>query len=96
MIPVWWNTWKRYAPTPKVKSLPSNIKAMSTLAKPKPLWCHLHRWKLLWKNGHKTELKTCLERRKNKQFIDSVLKDRSPQDFDDSRALPNATIRSRS
>jgi hypothetical protein len=31
-------------------------------------------------DGHKTELKTCLEKTyKNKQFIDSVLKDRSPR-----------------
>jgi hypothetical protein len=83
MIPVLWIRGRDMRRHRSVGQVASNIKAMSTLAK--PCWCHLHRWKLLERT---TELKTCLEKTyKNKQFIDSVLKKIDlPQDFDDSKS----------
>lgn len=70
-----------------VKSLPSNIKAMSTLAKPKTALMSLASLETPLEDALKTELKTCLEKTyKNKQFIDSVLNDRSPPGLDDAKS----------
>jgi hypothetical protein len=70
-----------------VKSLPANIKARSTLTKPKTALMSLTSLETPLEEQLKTDLKTNLEKTyKNKSFIDAVLKDRSPHDSDDSRS----------